>query len=136
MQHKGERRIHTDDPESCWCRLPNCPCREQQWPDEESRPAIIGIVLDDIIVERIRHKRLYPDQTRSPAEWLAVLTGELGEVADEVLKMTVFDQANHDKYWEEMVHVAAVAIAALESMYFRRQAHEERVARRNESGSA
>lgn len=94
---------------------------------------IIAVVEMDIIAERNKHLDLYPDQSRSPAEWLAVLVGEVGEVGDEVLQMTVFDQKNHDKYWEEMVHVAAVAIAALESMYFRKKAHEERMERRDAS---
>jgi NTP pyrophosphatase (non-canonical NTP hydrolase) len=95
------------------------------------RPPIIAIVLEDIIMERKRQQEFYPNQSRSPAEWLAILMGEVGEVADEVTKMTVYDQARSiDKYWEEMVQVAAVAVGALESMYFRQRTHEERSKRR------
>lgn len=98
---------------------------------------IVGVVLDDIIVERQRQREMYPHAlSRSPTEHLAILVGEVGEVGDEVLKMTVFDQENHDKYWQEMVQVAAVAIQALESMFFRKKAHEERMERRHGSGES
>lgn len=89
----------------------------------ENTGGIIAAVLEDIVGRRLRQQKLYPGQTRSPSEWLATLTMELGEIT----KMTLFgkDYSTSD-YWDELVQVAACSIAALESMYLRRKAGEIR----------
>lgn len=63
-----------------------------------------------VLNERARQKHLWGDQTRNTREtWLRILIEEVGEVA----------KALNEKEWEqyrtELVQVAAVAVAAVES---------------------
>ena len=58
--------------------------------------------------EIARQNQLWPDQDKnSQADWIVILTEEVGEVCEATLK------SDHDKYVEELTHVAAVAIQML-----------------------
>lgn len=80
-------------------------------------------------VERERTRQIAkwgPDeQEHEDSVWLAIATEELGEVAQEVLTR-VFGEAagkGHGDLREEWVHVAAVAVAAIEDMDRRSDGH-------------
>ena len=93
---------------------------------------VIATVWEDILGERHRQKKLYP-QDKDPETWLAVLAGELGEVADEVLKGSAFDSFDAEKYREELTQLVAVGIGALENLYFRQRRHQDREERREKN---
>lgn len=65
--------------------------------------------------ERERQDRLWGEQNHPPALWLAILTEEVGEVAKEIAEASArpFEPR---WYRTELVHVAAVAVAAIESL--------------------
>jgi hypothetical protein len=65
-------------------------------------------VLAEVIAERDRQDRLWGIQDHKPGKWLAILGEEFGESCRAVLEM-------NPKYREELIQVAAVAIAAVES---------------------
>jgi hypothetical protein len=65
--------------------------------------------LDLVEVERHRQRQRWGiSRNLHPQLWLPVLTEEVGEVSKAILK------GNPANYEEELVHVAAVALAALE----------------------
>lgn len=70
-------------------------------------------VLQKVANERARQTRLFGEQSHTPYEWLAILMEEVGEVANAVLYWQ-----EHGEYSltieQEMVQVAAVAVAAIE----------------------
>ena len=68
------------------------------------------------VIKEVRQERSYQDakwgeQNHTPHYWLCVLMEELGEAA----KATIADTANDYNYRHELLHVAAVAVAAIES---------------------
>lgn len=77
--------------------------------------AIQGIdrVLKEVGQERQRQIEKWGTQDHDPHWWLAILTEETGEVAKEVAEARIgnWDPA---KYREELVQVAAVAVAAVQ----------------------
>ena len=68
-------------------------------------------ILQAIQDERDRQIVKWDVQRHMPEKWLAILMEEVGEAAKASLE---YDPAS---YTEEMVQVAAVAIAALEDCY-------------------
>lgn len=80
-------------------------------------------VLDEIQQERQRQDAKWGEQNHDPVTWLAILTEEVGEVAEQSLKaaseatngLDVLASHHRSLYRQEMMQVAAVAIAALES---------------------
>lgn len=64
--------------------------------------------LQDIMEERFRQDEKWGEQNHTPARWLIILGEEYGEACHGALR-------DFDEYREELVHVAAVALAALES---------------------
>lgn len=70
--------------------------------------------LTDVARERNRQDDLWGVQDHAPGMFLAILTEEVGEVAKEVAdgRVQPFDA---DAYREELVQVAAVAVAAIEA---------------------
>ena len=68
-------------------------------------------VIWSIKEERARQDKKWGLQTHSPAVWLTILMEEVGEAARTSL------EGDPVGYVEELVQVAAVAIAALESHY-------------------
>lgn len=71
--------------------------------------------LSDVRLERQRQDEKWGPQDHSPAEWLAVLTEEVGEVATGILRHR-FNGRALSEYREELVQVAAVAVAAIEAL--------------------
>jgi NTP pyrophosphatase (non-canonical NTP hydrolase) len=71
--------------------------------------------------EQIRQIEKWGEQNHTPAMWLAILTEEIGEVAQAVCKAwvppydTLEQQEWLGRYRAELVQVAAVAISAIES---------------------
>lgn len=66
-------------------------------------------VLTAIQAERDRQDDRWGEQHHGPDGWLAILIEEVGEVARAIL------EGRGTQYHDELVQVAAVAIAALES---------------------
>jgi NTP pyrophosphatase (non-canonical NTP hydrolase) len=67
--------------------------------------------------ERRRQDEKWGEQNHTPPVWLAILTEEVGEVAKEIAEYTA-GPADLDAtaYRTELVHVAAVAVAAIECL--------------------
>lgn len=72
-----------------------------------------------VLAERARQDEKWGLQNHEPAKWCNILTEEVGEVA----KATLED--NEAEYLLEMTQVAAVAIAAIESLLRRKEAENE-----------
>lgn len=76
--------------------------------------------MDAVGVERENQDSRFGQQNYAPEVWLAILTEEVGEVATAIQEMRLFGQtATQTGYLNELVQVAAVAIAMCES--FERQ---------------
>lgn len=80
-------------------------------------------VLDDIAAERDAQAAKWGEQNHTPMEWMAILTEEVGEAMKEALEehwlgIHYFDKREDvlRRYRAELIQVAAVAIAALESL--------------------
>ena len=72
--------------------------------------------IREVIVERHAQIARWGDQDHvDPHEWLAILTEEVGEVAKPVADARVKD-FRLQEYREELVQVAAVAVAAIEAI--------------------
>jgi NTP pyrophosphatase (non-canonical NTP hydrolase) len=76
-------------------------------------------ILDEIHSERVRQDQKWGEQNHSPAEWLMILGEEVGEVNKAALE-TFFKYKDSDKdyskYREELIQVAAVAVAMIECL--------------------
>lgn len=70
----------------------------------------MGYIDEDIKKERARQDRQWGEQNHFPQKWLTILMEEVGEVASAIL------ERDYDGYRNELVQVAAVAIAALEAI--------------------
>lgn len=66
--------------------------------------------MRDVIEEREKQDKKWGVQNHDPLFWNAILGEEFGEVSKAIL------EEDEDGYREELVQVAAVAIAALESL--------------------
>jgi len=69
----------------------------------------VGEPIGEVINERDRQDRKWGIQNHSPMMWLCILSEEVGEASKAVL------ENDPEGYRKEMVQVAAVAVAALES---------------------
>lgn len=77
-------------------------------------------ILADIITERSRQDAKFGEQNHSPQDWLMILMEEVGEFArahmEVVYSTTATDlDAKRRHLRQELVQVAAVAVAMLES---------------------
>jgi len=76
-------------------------------------------VIKEVIEERKRQDGLWGEQNHHPLEWLSILGEEFGEVCKGAYEAH-FDghkiSGNYSEYRKELIHVAAVAIAAAESL--------------------
>lgn len=78
--------------------------------DKETITAIDAYdVCQDIMTERMRQFKKWGVQDHDEDRWMVILMEEVGEVA-----RAIFDE-NPDNYREELVQVAAVAVAAIEA---------------------
>jgi NTP pyrophosphatase (non-canonical NTP hydrolase) len=67
-------------------------------------------ILQKVANERIRQDTKWGIQNHGPFAWLAILIEEVGEAAKAALEGSSF------KYQDELIEVAAVAVAAVESL--------------------
>lgn len=79
---------------------------------------MIEDVYKIIQAERDKQDKMWGEQNHGKYEWLTILIEEVGEAAESALE-------NHDSnYIKELVQVAAVAVAAIES--FTRQKNQRK----------
>ena len=67
-------------------------------------------IYSDINQERKRQDTKWGEQNHNPYKWLAILHEETGEAAKALLEGSLLN------YRDEMIQVAAVAIAAIECL--------------------
>jgi NTP pyrophosphatase (non-canonical NTP hydrolase) len=65
-------------------------------------------VLEEVARERSRQDERWGEQNHEPLRWLAILVEEVGEVGKAIL--------DRQGLRDELVQVAAVAVAAIESL--------------------
>lgn len=81
------------------------------YPKEYEGPNhMIGQILREIYGERLEQIAVWGDQLHSQLAWLAILTEEVGECAKEI------QDKSEDQLRDELIQVAAVAVAAVESL--------------------
>ena len=95
--------------------LPSRTIQRVVWQDTTSK------VLDDVLKERLRQDEKWGPQFHNPAQWMTVLMEEVGEAAQEALRVTFGHMPAqkaiaYQHLREELVQVAAVAAAAIESL--------------------
>ena len=80
------------------------------------------IAVQNDILHKIRNERVrqdikwgYPRPDLSNAEWLTILTEEVGEVAKEVLEVR-FESHTTKALTEEIIQIVAVGVAWLEHL--------------------
>jgi NTP pyrophosphatase (non-canonical NTP hydrolase) len=71
------------------------------------------IILSEIKEERKRQDKKWGEQNHHPLIWNNILGEEYGEVCKATIEATEND---YSKYRKELVEVAAVAVAAIESL--------------------
>lgn len=77
-------------------------------------------VLDEVYDERVKQDARFGEQNHHPFKWLSILTEEVGETAmaandADAEKDPISAKVLWAEYREELVQVAAVAVAMLES---------------------
>jgi hypothetical protein len=76
--------------------------------------------LKALLDERIRQNKKWGEQNHEPMVWLAVLGEEVGEACQEALRATFgerYDERRRvENFRTELIHCAAVCIAAIESL--------------------
>lgn len=78
--------------------------------------------LGDVLVERDRQDAKWGEQNHSPVAWLAILMEEVGEAAHEICNASIDPYIPEERpFWlaklrRELIQVAAVAVAAIESL--------------------
>ena len=77
--------------------------------------AIRNDIFLDILRERMLQDTKWGEQNHDPVMWSAILTEEVGEMCEAATKYR-FDQGNINQFREEVVQVAAVAVAILECL--------------------
>ena len=71
-------------------------------------------IIKEILGERVRGDLKWGEQNHHPFVWLAILGEEKGE-ADKAALEAVYEQDPWSNYRNELIHTAAVALAAIES---------------------
>ena len=70
-------------------------------------------VLNEVDEERRKQDKKWGEQNHSPADWLMILGEEFGEAAKAALEAK-FGQGSLRQYRNELIQVAAVAVAMIE----------------------
>jgi NTP pyrophosphatase (non-canonical NTP hydrolase) len=86
-------------------------------------------VLAEVGAERARQDERWGEQNHAPIAWIAILGEELGEAAQAALNLTWLERSGFDDRQplrRELIQVAAVAVAAVESLDRGRAASLER----------
>jgi NTP pyrophosphatase (non-canonical NTP hydrolase) len=76
-------------------------------------------VLGEVGAERARQDERWGEQNHAPIAWIAVLGEEFGEAAQAALNLTWLERTGFDDRQalrRELIQVAAVAVAAIESL--------------------
>lgn len=73
-------------------------------------------IFQEIKYERIRQDQKWGEQNHNPFVWLAILGEEVGEVNKAVLEAN-FSNKDYSEYRNELIQVAAVAVAMIECLY-------------------
>lgn len=94
---------------------PQAPVRTLQLPIPGPISTELGEALSSVLNERARQIDLWGAQNHGPWAWLPILTEEVGEVAKELADARLSD-FRRAEYRKELVHVAAVAVAAIEAL--------------------
>ena len=71
-------------------------------------------IIQEILAERKKQDTKWGEQNHSPIEWLAILGEETGE-ASKIAVDAHFLGTQIQNYRKEMIQVAAVVLAAIES---------------------
>lgn len=75
-------------------------------------------IVEMILAERARQDEKFGEQNWEPVLWMSILLEEVGEAARHANDMHWPNGSNpEDAYRDELVQVAAVALAALESLH-------------------
>jgi len=75
-------------------------------------------INNDIVAELQRQDAKWGEQNHAPSVWLAVISEELGEASEAFLQWNFggLSKEQFAHFRDELVHVAAVSIAAIESL--------------------
>lgn len=73
-------------------------------------------ILDEVARERLAQDEKWGVQDREDLKWLAILVEEVGEVADELNSQWAPPSIGPKRLREELVQVAAVAVAWVEAI--------------------
>ena len=76
----------------------------------------MSTTINDVIEERKRQDYKWGQQNHHPIIWMSILTEEVGEAAKEANDIFFANAQRIEQLREELVQVAAVAIAAIESL--------------------
>lgn len=81
----------------------------------------MSTVLEEVRQERLRQTELWGEQDHLPIVWMGILMEEVGEAAQQATLHHmhlehVEPPTTKRRYREEMIQVAAVAIAAIEAL--------------------
>lgn len=83
-------------------------------------------VLTDVGVERVRQNQKWGLQRHPMGDWLKILVEEVGEVAQAMQIGDVsYKESDADDLYEELIQVAAVAVAIAEHVREERE-HDQR----------
>lgn len=81
-------------------------------------PSIQDRAVADVLAERSRQDMTWGEQDHDPITWLAILSEEVGEVAQAMLRLRFGPRSRRVEYEvayrDELIQVAAVALAMLE----------------------
>ena len=81
---------------------------------------ILKIIFEEIQEERIRQDEKWGEQNHKPVEWISILVEEVGEASKAALeahfKAYYKDTDQLSEYKKELIQVAAVTVAMLESL--------------------
>jgi NTP pyrophosphatase (non-canonical NTP hydrolase) len=72
-------------------------------------------VGNEILAERRRQDKKWGEQNHRPEWWMQILMEEVGEAAQALLNAQFNPNGTYEVYRKEMIQVAAVALAAIES---------------------
>lgn len=77
----------------------------------------ISAIFDEIKSERWRQEEKWGEENHHPPVYYSLLQEEAGEVAKAI------NEGNSKSYREELIHLAAVAVAMIESFDRKRECH-------------
>jgi hypothetical protein len=81
-----------------------------------------NVVLSEVLIERVRQESMWGQQNHSPLIWLGILAEEFGEAAREANDIHFKNTKKYSiaeleqRYRTELIQVAAVAVAMVESL--------------------